>query len=132
MTTQEFNKKIETGEAKVLTLDMAKKLKGKKIIWTYFGYNPQRIYEMVVGDIISEYDYCKTEPCDGYPSRSAYWDAILSPERIKALKETYIILDENNKFTTYMYMYSTFFEIFDEPTFTCSDSDRPVFFLIID
>lgn len=36
MKTNEFIHRIENGEAKVLTVEEAKKLKGKKIYWFYF------------------------------------------------------------------------------------------------
>lgn len=39
MKTNEFIHRIENGEAKVLTVEEAKKLKGKKIYWFYFGYS---------------------------------------------------------------------------------------------
>ena len=56
MKTNEFIHRIENGEAKVLTVEEAKKLKGKKIYWFYFGYsgNENEVQEMKVGDIVSE------------------------------------------------------------------------------
>lgn len=52
MKTNEFIHRIENGEAKVLTVEEAKKLKGKKIYWFYFGYsgNENEVQEMKVGE----------------------------------------------------------------------------------
>lgn len=67
MKTNEFIHRIENGEAKVLTVEEAKKLKGKKIYWFYFGYsgNENEVQEMKVGDIVSELEYYSNQPCEG-------------------------------------------------------------------
>lgn len=38
MTIAEFIEAIDNGRAKVLTLEKAKGLKGRRIYWMYFGY----------------------------------------------------------------------------------------------
>ena len=129
MTTKEFNQKIKDGEAKVLTLEAAKALKGKTIIWTYFGYehNEQYLYETNVGDIISELDYNETQPMEGWKSRSEYWRSYMSEAKLKQCKDTLFLLDADNQLTHInCYLYSDFF---DEPTFTCSDEDRCVYYI---
>lgn len=131
MTTKEFNKKIENGEAKVLTLEDAKSLKGKKIMWTYFGYyaNEQEIFETKVGDIVSEMDYYETQPMEGYKSRAEYWRSYMSKRQLDEVKNTLILLDSDNNMTYIKcHLNSVFFE---EDTFTCSDEDRCVYYMEI-
>lgn len=130
MTTKEFNQKIKDGEAKVLTLEAAKELKGKTIFWTYFGYehNQQVILENKVGDIISELDYAENEPLDGWKSRADYWRSYMSAEKLQKCKDTLMLLDADGQ-STYMYCY-LYSEFFDEPTFTCSDEDRCVYYIV--
>lgn len=46
---------VETGSAQVLTLEKAKRLRGKRIATIYFGYNGQDgVDEFVVGDVKRE------------------------------------------------------------------------------
>ena len=129
MTTIEFNQKINEGEAKVLTLEASKLLKGKTIIWTYFGYkyNKQRLYETKVGDIVSELEYYETQPLKGWSSRAQYWRHSMSAEDLKKIRKTLLLLDSDNQLTNInCYLYLNFF---DEPTFTCSDADRCVYYI---
>lgn len=129
MTTEEFNKKIESGEAKVLTLEAAKSLKGKTIIWTYFGYplNQQQLYKTTVGDILSELDYYDTQAMEGWKSRAEYWKSYMSEEKLRERRETMVMLDDQNKLV-YIYCHCNS-DFFDEPTFTCSDEDRCVYYI---
>lgn len=129
MTLQEFNMKIEKGEAKVLTLEAAKLLKGKSIIWTYFGYehNQQDIYETIVGDIMTELDYYETQPMDGWTSRAAYWRSYMKKEQLDRFNKTLVLLNDKRELTHIKCHLTSGY--FDEPTFTCSDEDRCVFFL---
>lgn len=130
MTTKEFTEKIENGEAKVLTLDAAKRLKGKKIAWMYFGYehNSNQVSTMVVGDIVSKMAYAETEPLKGYNSRAEYWRSYMSPEKLKEAEETLYLLDSKGVYS-YIFLFSSFMDFFDEPTFTCSDADREVYYI---
>ena len=100
MTVKEFNKKIDDGEAKILTVEIAKGLIGKHIYWTYFPdpANYQVVEELTIGGIIRED------------------------------KNTIGIVDENQNKTYIRYLED--YDTFEEPTFICSDADRPVFFLI--
>lgn len=131
MTTQEFNQKIESGEAKVLTLDLAKSLIGKRIMWTYFGSNGnyQDVYETKIGDIVTRMRYNETQPLNGWKSRAEYWRSYMNERQLDEVNNTLLIIDENNNDT---YMYCHLIESwFEEPTFTCSDADRCVFFIEI-
>ena len=133
MKPSEFNKAIESGKAQVLTLERAKALKGKKILWSYFGYesNAQVVFEMTVGDIISSWDYNKTQPLKGYASRTAYWETYMDAYQKSREKGKLILLDEG-KDNSYVYCYTGPDNCFDELTFTCSDADRAVFFIECD
>ena len=128
MTTKEFKQKIENGEAKVLTLEAARALKGKKITWCYIGYNPMEISETIVGDIVSEWDYNKNRPMEGFASRTAYWETIMTKDEKNYCKCKMQLLDQNGNLT---YMYCELVRgLFDEPRFVCSDSDRSVYYLL--
>lgn len=130
MTTKEFNEKIQNGEAQVLTLEKAKQLKGKRILWSYFPdrANHQEVSEMTVGNIISEWDFNKTQPMEGYASRTDYWKSYFSQSKIEESKGKLILLDEDGR-NHYIYCH-TLERFFDEPTFTCSDADREVFIVV--
>ena len=73
METSEFIRKIEVGEAKVLTVEAARSLKGKRILWMYFGYegNENVVEEMNVGGITTKYDYAKKQPMKGYDTTNS-------------------------------------------------------------
>lgn len=131
MNAIEFSDKIESGEAKVLTLDNAKKLKGKEIEWMYFGYerNENKVRKMVVGDIVSEFDHYKKEPIPGFASRSDYWLSFMSDKRIFEVKNTFILLDEKGNDNSHIYCNAYDKNYFDVPTFTCSDADREVYYI---
>lgn len=74
MNAKGFIEKMKSGEAKVLTVKVAKLLKGKRIAWMYFGYKGQNsVKEMTVGDIVTELDYNEAQPCEGFSSRADYW-----------------------------------------------------------
>lgn len=130
MTVKEFVQKIDNGEAKVLTVEDAKKLRGKNIEWMYFGYegNYNSVEEMTVGDIVSEWDYYKTQPCEGYDSRTAYWESYMDDKRINSLKNTLLLMGDNGK-CPFIRCYPQDESYFKIPTFTCSDADREVYYV---
>ena len=131
ITAREFNQKIDNNEAAVLTVEKAKSLKGKKIAWTYFGYssNEQVVYEMTVGEIVSSWDFHKNEKVDGFESRTAEWQTWMRPDQIQDEKDKLILLDEKGENNNHIFAFTGRENCFDEPTFTCSDSDRSVFFI---
>ena len=127
ITPQVFIEKIKTGEAKVLTVKAAEQLKGKRIAWFYFG-NPSnefQVFQMVVGDIVSKFDYYSTQPCEGYTSRAAYWQSYMSGERLLETQRTLMLLEENGS-DPCVYCHQN---LYKEPTFTCSDADREVYYI---
>ena len=127
MTTKEFNKKIESGEAKVLTVEAAKALEGQDIYYTYFGYNRQNIAKITVAKIQTEMEaYENDHSVEGYASRAEYWRKNLDPKRVKELEATLVLPDELGSYTLRAYYNNPEYQ---EPTFTCSDSDREVYYL---
>lgn len=129
MNTQEFYRKVDNGEAKVLTVEVAKTLKGKKIYWWYKGYsgNENHVDEIAIGDIVSELDYYSTQPCEGYSSRTEYWRSYMTKSQINEKKNTLLLLDTDGK-NKFIRAHLNF-DYFKEPTFTCSDADREVYYL---
>ena len=131
METSEFIRKIEVGEAKVLTVEAARSLKGKRILWMYFGYegNENVVEEMNVGGITTKYDYAKKQPMKGYASQADYWESYMSSEQLQEMKATLVLLNEEGK-DSYIYAHTGRYNFYDVPTFTCSDADREVFYMI--
>lgn len=131
ITPNNFIKKIESGEAKVLTVETAKLLRGKRIAWMYFGYQGQNtVKEMTVGDIISSLDYNETQPCDGFSSRSEYWRSFMTERQLDEEKTKLLLLDAGGG-CPYIKSFTKYFNFYDTPTFTCSDADREVFYIEI-
>lgn len=129
-----FTSKIENGEAKVLTLESAQKMKGKHIAWMYFGdrANALQVEEMVVGDIVSSLDYNETLVCEGFKSRSDYWRSYMTAKQLQREKDTLILLNEDGADSFIRCHMDSWKDFFNEPTFTCSDEDREVYYLILD
>lgn len=132
ITVKEFVNKIKSGEAKVLTVKRAKKLKGQKILWMYFGYsgNINTVREMIVGEIISELSYYENQPCEGYKSRAEYWRSYMNPDQLQDNRDKLLLLDEDGS-ESYICAHTGRFNFFEVPTFTCSDADREVYYLCV-
>lgn len=130
ISTEDFNRLLKNGQAKVLTLDAAKALKGKRIAWTFFGYNPQTVSETRIGTITSAFALASRDKVEVFKNRAEEWLSWMSEEKIRETQGHYIILDENGH-NTYMncYTHGIGSDIFDEPTFTCSDADREVYYI---
>ena len=132
MSPKSFQERIESGEAKVLTVEVAKLLRGKHIAWMYLGYkdNQNTVQEMTVGDIIPELDYNETQPCDGFKSRAEYWRSYMNEKQLDEKRTNLLLLDTNGKWP-YIYAFTKYCNFYDKPTFTCSDADREVFYIEI-
>lgn len=132
ITVEEFLKKIETGEAKKLTLQAAKELKGKKIAWSYFCYegNEPTVEYLCVGDIISQYDYNQTQPHPRFKSRSEYWESYMDWQKLQKVKETLVLLNSEGN-DTFIYCHPQSLLRYKELMFTCSDVDREVYYIEI-
>lgn len=124
MNAQEFINKINSNEAQILNLEAARSLKGKRITTFFHGYagNYNEPRTFVVGDVVSLYDYEKTQPMEGYNSRADYWDAKL-PNRAKEAKEQMQLLTADGE-NTYIFAQA------GEDVFVCSDADRVVYFIL--
>lgn len=116
----------------VLTLEVAKNLKGKKIATTHPVYkaNKATVTEFVVGEIISEWDLAatKVDP-KNFPqgNQQLYWASYMSEDRINDQKNKLVLLAEDGtNHYIYCFLNSGYF---DEPTFTCSDEDREVYYV---
>jgi len=98
-TLEEMRQAVKTKEAKILTIDLANKLKGKKIRTIYFGYKGQDgIDEFIIGDI----------------KREIYASG----------KEGKLCLFTSDGRNTYIRAHKE-----NNGDFTCSDSDRFVYFI---
>lgn len=126
MKRYDFIQRIKSGEAQVLTVEKARQLKGQRIYWMYFGYKGQNeVGEMVVGDIVNKYDYYKSQPVEGWPSRADYWKSYMKADALQEIKDTLMLLEADGK-DPFIYAFPS---AYDEPTFTCSDADREIYFL---
>jgi hypothetical protein len=107
-----------------LTLERAKSLKGKTIVYNY-PYNQSRLpKKMTVGDIISVWDYNKTQPMEGWANRTEQWASWMTEKEIEREKNMLMLLNADG---TDSYLYCESLVNWEEgPTFHCSDSDRLV------
>ena len=116
----------------VLTANKARELAGKKIYWTYIGdrLNDQHYAVTVIGRVITEAEWAVSQPCEGYSSRWEYWKKVL-PKTAERAENTLMIIDAEGKDTYMRAFCGKFRDFFPEDTFTCSDSDREVYFKIL-
>lgn len=130
MTTQEFTKKIESGEAKVLTLAAANELKGKTIHTMYYGYrgNYLSVETFVVGEVVSELEYYRTQPADGWNNRAEYWESYMTEDQLRRTREKMMLLDGDGK-STFIYIPEKYCRWCGEDVFVCSEDDRQVYFV---
>lgn len=133
MTVSEFIKKIDNGEAKVLTLAAARQLIGKTIEWMYFGYhlNPLHVGKTTISQILSEYEIAQKEKMERFANRAEYWESYMSAEKLQEKKETLEIVDERGR-NTCIVCHPESVSLYKELTFTCSDADREVYFIVVD
>lgn len=118
----------------VLTVQKALELKGKTIAYSAYGDSANGEYagKITIGDVVSEWDYYKTQPCEGYESRTAYWEANLKDSAKDEIKNTMLLLDEMGSYQPYFIKaYCGKYSYFKEDTFSLSDADRPVFFEVL-
>lgn len=124
----------------LLTVADAVKLKGRTIAYTHPVYrmNTQIVAQMTIGEIISEWDLAaKQKYADQkgkykqYDTMQDYWASYFSEKRLAESKAKMVLLDESGNDNNYIFAY-TDGSWFDEPTFTKSDEDRPVYYILID
>lgn len=121
---------IENKTAGILTIGVAKSLKGKKIITKYHGYRGQDgVEEFVVGDIKSAWQLAEenTDPCFApHANQAAYWASYQSEVTIATNKAKLFLLTAEGE-NLYIFCESQFNNIF-----CCTDSDRYVYFVMAD
>jgi len=128
-TLKDLRTAVENKEAKVLTIALANQLKGKRIATIYFGYKGQDgINEFTVGEIVSELEIARrdvafSEIDPRFNNRAEYWESYMTESQLNEEKSTLHLLTDEGK-ETYIRAHS-----FNKGEFTCSDSDRNVFFI---
>lgn len=124
----------------ILTLKLAKELKGRKIKTIAYGYkgNAPYTHEFIIGDIINSWDAAfkrsypdvDTSRFVQYDNFQGYWLSYMSESQINSCKNHLFLLDENgNGAGPSCHLDLNFF---NEPTFTESDADREVYFELTD
>jgi len=117
---------------KNLTLEIANKLIGKRIQTHYCGYMGQDWSDnFIIGELISEYEFAKrNKNFSGFSDQSVYWDSYMNNQKLKEKKHTLKIITSDGRDT---YIFCDYYEQnMNNPSFTCSDSDRYVSFEIVD
>jgi hypothetical protein len=114
---------------KVLTLDIAKGLIGKKLACTSFEYryNAPHTFVFSLKGIVSEWDDAKDRayPNNQFLNYQEYWVSYFSADKIKASQNTFLLQTE----TGTIYKCELNNGYFSEPTFFGSDADREVYFV---
>ena len=122
---KEMSQLAQEGKTQILTLELAKELIGKNITIMYPGYAGQNgVLSFKVGSIQSEYEYYKTQPCEGFNNTTEYWESYMSKKELEETKAKLLILDEKLQSTCIFLNYDNYF--------CCGDSDRYVQFIIED
>lgn len=116
----------------ILTYDIAKDLKGKKIAVTNveYGSNIPNVRIGIVNGLYKEWDLASITNYPGieYLSFQDYWKSFMTVEQIEdkvnriklvADKELYATCDLKSK-------------LYSEPTFFGSDSDRPIYYIVLE
>jgi len=128
-TLQQLREAVANKTAQVLTVDLANELKGRKIATIYFGYRGQDgIDNFIVGEVKSEYQQAETitEGFEKEGNQARRWDAVMSTSQLNKYKSTMLILTAEGR--------NTFIRAHEENhgAFTCSDTDRFVYFVEVE
>lgn len=128
-TLEQLRSAVENKTAKVLTVDLANELKGRKIATIYFGYRGQDgIDNFIVGDVKSEYEHAEsiTEGFEKEGNQARRWDAVMNASQLNRYKNTMILLTADGR--------NTFIRAHKENhgAFTCSDTARFVYFVEVE
>lgn len=134
-TLEEMRDIVARNEAKLLTIEAARELKGKKIQTIYFGYAHQDgTDEFVVGDLVSEWEYYRNLKEDCYPNekghqnRTEYWASYMTPAQIERCKEQLELTTEEGLLTYIRYTPEDDFG--NDHVMWCSDVDRWVLYIM--
>lgn len=130
-TLNEMRELYSNNQLQVLTAELAQNLIGKKISTLHFGYRGQDgVDTFTIGDIQSKYEIAKNQELDGYLSRAEYWESYMKPNQLDEVKSTDCIITTEGRNTNIMCIKNSGY--FDEDTFTRSDADRCVYFILED
>jgi hypothetical protein len=115
----------------VLTLEIAKTLIGKKLAITNseYKYNTPDVRIFTLDSIQSEWDLAAKEPLDGYKSRQDYWAQKLSYRKEDFMNRLSLV---GENFKAYACCDLKDRWSFSEPTFFGSDSDREIYYIILE
>jgi hypothetical protein len=132
-TTTEITTREIFEKNQVLTLELAKALKGKRIICTSAEYrmNTPGVKEFVVGEIISAWDEAARRPyydLSKFDNYQDYWASYMTGRQIQAEKDKLLLLGEDGQ-VKYGAHKGEFNHYGDQITFTGSDADREVYFI---
>lgn len=139
MKTEITSKSIFAAD-QVLTLEVAKSLVGKRIAVTSpeTKGNSVLVRIFTINGFISEWDNA-ADVRDGFEiegSQQAIWNSTLSDKRIKELKNTLLIQTEHGTQEAYWLNVAARCNVnnpfYLEATFTGSDADREVYYIVID
>lgn len=127
MTTQEI-----FAANQILTVDIAKSLIGQRIQTVYSGYRGQDGDDsFVIGQVVSELEYYRNlkEECyqndPKFKNRAEYWESYMTEKQLSEHRNKMVIITADGR-NTFIYAHH-----FNNGAFTCSDSDRYVYFMII-
>lgn len=115
----------------VLTLAKAKTLVGQKVVTTspVYELNVPHVDEFRIAGIESTWDFAAKIEKDGYVNLQEYWKTFMSPSRIEDEKRRLALVSEEGEDMFSCDPHNTYFE---EPTFSGSDSDRPVYYVLVE
>lgn len=122
---------VNNDTAKVLTLDIAKNLIGKKIRTIYFGYHGQDgVDEFIVKEVISEWSQWNKDAYETESDREQRLTKSAGVNYVNYLKQSMALVADReiNNGGTCIWCNPKDLS-FDTPTFVCSDSDRTVFYI---
>jgi len=114
----------------VLTVAAAKSLIGKKIYITSPEYrmNKATVKELIVKKVISEWDKSADDQLDGWANRQQYWQSYMTESQIENQKERLLLIGQDGYH--YAVAHTGRDNFYTEPTFTGSDADRTVFYIV--
>lgn len=109
----------------ILNIENAKELKGKKINIFNSGYKGQDTTEtLIVGDIVSAFDFAKTVSIPNCNNQQEYWLSYMTEQQLNEMKSKMYLLDINGK-STGCFCYPKY-----DKDFSMGDLDRCVSFEI--
>ena len=117
----------------ILTVEIAKSLIGKRIQTVYSGYRSQDGDDtFTIGEVVSELEYYRNLKEEYYQNnpkfknRAEYWESYMNESQLFEAKNKMLLIADDGR-NTFIYAHP-----FNNGDFTCSDSDRYVYYVIVD